>query len=437
MNSSSLHRVFLASLASALLAACAPATGPAVQSPGPSSAQPAAPAQPDQNTTAASATTPGQPSADVGAQPPRDIVIGQRKTIRSATLDEDRTYWVYTPAGYQNGAARYPVMYLLDGDGHFHHTTGLLSYLAGLQRMPEMIVVAITNTDRTRDLTPTRVERFPTSGGADNFLAFIKNELIPEIESDYRTAPHRVLVGHSFGGLFAIHALNRSPETFHGYVSISPSLWWQDQAMKRDTEALLARRPDLDRFLYITLGNEREQMRTSNDAYVAMLRAKAPASLRWTFQLLEQEDHGSVPHRSTYLALEALYDEWRPKGKIETLAALQAHYARLSQTFGYRIDIPENFLNLFGYQLMGTGRMDDAIAAFKHNIELYPDSANVYDSIGEAYEKSGEYVLARDHYAIAVAKSAGTSGQFLDVYKQNLARASKLAAREKPAPGSK
>src|SRR3712207_3662198 len=102
--------------------------------------------------------------------------------------------------------------------------------------MPEMIVVGISNTDRTRDLTPTRVARlpdnpnagFPTSGGADKFLKFIETELIPMVESKYRTQPYRALAGHSLGGLFAVHTLVTKPELFNSYIAVSPSLQWDN-----------------------------------------------------------------------------------------------------------------------------------------------------------------------------------------------------------------
>ncbi|TFH66787.1 MAG: alpha/beta hydrolase [Gemmatimonadales bacterium] len=100
-----------------------------------------------------------------------------------------------------------------------------------------MIVVAIPNTgDRTRDLTPASETEhagtgFPTAGGADRFLGFLADELIPHIDSTYRTETFRVLVGHSIGGLFATHALLTRPDLFRGYVAISPILWWNRKSL--------------------------------------------------------------------------------------------------------------------------------------------------------------------------------------------------------------
>src|SRR5436190_2551397 len=123
------------------------------------------------------------------AQSDNSITIGKIDSVWSGTLKESRKYLVYTPPSYNNSIflpQKYPVLYLLDGDAHFHSVTGLLQYLStginGNYVFPEMIVTAIPNTDRTRDLTPTNIAKGPdgkeqpflrTSGGNANFLKFV------------------------------------------------------------------------------------------------------------------------------------------------------------------------------------------------------------------------------------------------------------------------
>ena len=152
------------------------------------------------------------------------MTIGTRHSIHSTILAEDRPYFVYAPPLTPN--SRWPVIIVLDGDAHFHHLTGVTSFLAANGRMPQAYVVAVPNTtDRTHDLTPiTRDTAFPTAGGADRMLSFLVDELLPEIDRRYATIPYRVLVGHSFGGLFALNAWLSRPEAFQAYVAISPSL---------------------------------------------------------------------------------------------------------------------------------------------------------------------------------------------------------------------
>src|SRR5262249_24820542 len=77
-------------------------------------------------------------------------------TIKSAVLGEDRTVLVRTPVGYESSKIRYPVLYMSDGDAHINHTASTIEFLTQNGRIPELIVVGVTNTDRTRDLTPVK-----------------------------------------------------------------------------------------------------------------------------------------------------------------------------------------------------------------------------------------------------------------------------------------
>lgn len=131
--------------------------------------------------------------------------------------------------------------------------------------MPELIVVGITNTDRTRDLTPTNASlwradgteaKLPTSGGADKFLKFIETELIPKVEANYRTQPYRVFAGHSFGGLFALHTFLTRPELFNAYIAVSPTMDWDNHLLSRKAEEFFKDRKELNKTLYLTLANE-------------------------------------------------------------------------------------------------------------------------------------------------------------------------------------
>ena len=158
-----------------------------------------------------------------GTNDSKPFVIGETITLKSDILNEDRQILISKPAGYDQSSMKYPVMYLLDGNAHFHHTTGIIQFLWSIGNMPQMIVVAIPNTQRTRDLTPATSDtssRLQNAGGADNFLKFIRRELMPHVESNYRTQPYKLLVGHSFGGLFAVNTLLTHPESFDAYVAI-------------------------------------------------------------------------------------------------------------------------------------------------------------------------------------------------------------------------
>lgn len=371
------------------------------------------------------------PQAAVAQVDGEPIVIGETFTLRSQILGEDRQVLVHRPNGYDASKQIYPTLYLLDGDTHFHHTTGIIDFLSRNGRMPQMLVVALPNTDRTRDLTPVTstdtANNFPTAGGADNFLAFITQELIPHIEANYRTAPYRVLVGHSFGGLFAVHALLKQPQSFNAYVSISPSLWWNGGALMEGARSFFDGHTNSDRFLFLTMANEGGAMLSSVWEFAAVLEENAPDAFDWEFVLMEEEDHGSIPHRTTYQAFERLYDNWQIPDFAQLasqggLEAIDAHYDSLSARFGYKIITAELIVNRLGYWHLGQEQVDQAIAVFNRNVEVYPESANVYDSLGDAYDAAGMLELARENYAMAVKLAEATSHPALQVYRNNLAR---------------
>src|SRR5215210_576836 len=375
------------------------------------------------------------------AQAPPAYETPERLVIKSQVLGEERTVLVRVPAGYARGSERFPVLYMTDGDAHIQHTSATVSFLARNARMPEMIVVGVTNTDRTRDLTPTHVEqlpgnsnaRFPTSGGADKFLKFIETELIPLVESKYRTQPYRAL---------AVHTMLTRPELFDAYVAVSPSLQWDNFVMIDRAREFFKARKELNRTLFTSLGNEPGDIGDAFGLFREVLQKQQAKGFAWEAARYEDEDHGSVVLRSHYAGLRKIYDGWQFPRDPNTgavaggLKGVEAHYRKLSERLRYTLLPPEALMNQVGYQLMGQGNMEEAVAAFKLNVERYPGSANVYDSLAEAYERGGKLDLALANYEKAHALGVRTNDPNTNVFKANLDRAGALVRQAKPAGGT-
>lgn len=370
-----------------------------------------------------------------------------RLVIKSEVLGEERVVLVRTPFGYERNGQRYPVLYMTDGDAHIQHTSSTVEFLARNGRMPEMIIVGIVNTDRSRDLTPTRVTltrpdgklQFPTSGGADKFLKFIETELMPTIEAKYRVQPYRMLAGHSLGGLFAIHVMMTRPELFNSYLAVSPSLQWDDQLLVKRAEQFFTNRKEFKKTLFFSLASEQGGIAAGFKNFKELLGRYKPEGFVWEAVQLEDEDHNSTVLRSHYLGLRKEFESWQlPRDPttgavVGGLKGAEEHYRKLSERFGYKLQMPEALVNQFGYQLMNSGKMEEAIAALKLNVELYPASPNVYDSLGEAYERSDKLDLARTNYEKAYTLAKETGAPNLEIYKANLDRASeKLKQKSSP-----
>jgi hypothetical protein len=366
--------------------------------------------------------------ADLSAQPEGDIlVLGETARLYSDILKEERQLLVYMPIGYETGQGNFPVMFLLDGSTHFHHVSGICNFLTRQNLMPPTLIVALINTDRTRDFTPSKDEsreysELPTAGRADTFLAFFEQELIPFVEKNYRPQPHRTLVGHSLGGLFAINAMFEKPELFDAYIAISPTFWWDDEILRRKAKRYFRQNQPLEKFLYMSLGDEGRRMQTAAERFIEYFESEAPEELDWQFVSMSAETHGTTPHLTVYRGLLSLYRNWQlPEGALDSsLAFVESHYNKLSRRYGYEIQIPERTINIMGYRALGNEDFDLAVSLFKLNVEKYPHSANVYDSLGECYEAMGKPGLALQNYRQAVELGEENDDPNLPIYEDHL-----------------
>jgi tetratricopeptide (TPR) repeat protein len=314
--------------------------------------------------------------------------------------------------------------------------------------MPPLIVVAIANTDRVRDLTPTHadikhsdgtVEPFPTSGGADKFLDFIQTELVPEIEKQYATHPYRIIVGHSLGGLFAIHALMNRPELFNACIATSPSLWWDNFRTVHQSQEFFAKQKEFKKTLFFALGNEGGDMTEGFEQLQKTLSANHPAGFVVKSARYNEETHSSTELLGHYAGLRTIFAGWpmprdeKTDVRVGGLEGVEQHFRELSDRFGYRVSA-EREINGLGYNLLGNKKFDEALAAFRRNVELYPRSANTYDSLADALEAAGKPDLALQNVEKAVEVATQTGDPLLPAFKRHLDR---LVAASKAAPKDK
>jgi predicted alpha/beta superfamily hydrolase len=371
------------------------------------------------------------------------VVIGRVDSLTSAVLKEKRKVWVYVPAGANDLAyapQRYQVLYLLDGDAHFASVMGMVQQLSEVNSntvCPEMIVVGIPNTDRTRDLTPTHVASAPglsaegvkTSGGGENFTAFLEKELIPYIDAHYPTLPHRTLVGHSFGGLLVMNTLLHHPSLFENYVALDPSMWWDGGKLLREAPSLLAQPRFAGRSLFVGIANtmptgfDTVQVRRDTSPVTDFMRSKLtlrdelarhPANgLRVLSHYYPDDTHSSVTLPATYDALRflfksyapspaALFDFFEPGLVTQPTAFVEAHYQRVSAAMGYPVLPPEPMVNNLAYYLLQSNQAAHALKMFQLNVRNYPTSFNAHDSLGDYYSAQKQPALAIAAYTKAL-----------------------------------
>ena len=358
--------------------------------------------------------------AQVFAADAKDISSIESFDLDSKVLGEKRHILVHLPQSYAKGQSRFPVLYLTDAETQMLHTSGTVDFLARANSMPEMVVVGITHSDRMHDLTPTHstgpMEK--TSGGADKFLQFLEEELIPTINQRYRTAPYKVFAGHSLGGLFAIHTYLSHPKTFDAYIAVSPSLWWDGRLLLNRAEAAFAERK-AEGTVFLALGDEGKLMQEPFDRFKAILEKAAGPDLHLSTQAFDDENHVSVVLRAHYQGLKQVFNGWREPRDI-TFQQMQEHYAAWSKRLGYSIIVPEQSANGLGYSLMEQDKFDEAIAVMAWNTRTYPASANTYDSLCEVLTNAAKLAEAKTLCEKAVDVAQASNDPLFSEFKQHL-----------------
>lgn len=236
--------------------------------------------------------------------------------LYSQILGEDRQYTVYLPEGYDRDTGRkYPVIYVLDGGSQAGPAAASAATLARIGVIPRTLVVGVTvdGDTRNRDYTPPGMRMDlddPASpmGAGDRFLDFLREELIAEVDRNYRTGRPRVLSGWSRSGLLVVYSLKAAPDLFDARIAHSPALWRGNDAIVSDLERVLKGTPAPSGFLFLSLGDqENEKMTTAFKHGSAILGEHAPPELRWQTYWSRGGDHETNPRLSGPVALCALF----------------------------------------------------------------------------------------------------------------------------------
>ena len=241
---------------------------------------------------------------------PEPIVLGTSQHLRSVALGEDRTINVVLPASYaKEPNKRYPVLYLIDGgvDQDLVHVAGVLQLNSAWGRSREAILVGIATKDRRRELTgrvadAELLKKYPTSGASAKFRSFIRDQVKPLIERSYRTNGYDAVIGESLAGLFILDTYLTEPDLFDAYGAISPSLWWDKEAIANGAAAKLGAKQDGHR-LYFAVANEGADMRSADDRVADALKAKAH---NWCFAVHEDLTHSTIYQQVSPQALQFL-----------------------------------------------------------------------------------------------------------------------------------
>lgn len=254
------------------------------------------------------------------------INIGNRHSLFSNILNEERSYWIYKPEQRPGESAQdYPVLYLLDGDVFFHSVVGFTRFFSSsrISSLPPCIVVAILNTDRTRDFTPTsssarrdgsiHPEDKPQGGGAEQFYRFLTEELRPEVERKVPCSGRYFLAEHSYTALFTLQTLLDHPESFEAFIAIDPSLWWDRGIFLKQAEIKIRQKNYSGKQLYVAFATRQRpdvklvQFSLADSLNMKIIPDMENQHLRVVFKKFPEEVHGTVALPGFYDGLKSLF----------------------------------------------------------------------------------------------------------------------------------
>lgn len=239
----------------------------------------------------------------------RPTPFGHSYVIPSKALGEGRQVNVWLPPSYYKSNQRYPVLYVIDGglEQDFIHVVGTAQLGMIWGRNVEAIVVGIETKDRRKELVgPTKdaelLKKYPTAGKSAEFRRFIRDEVKLLVERKYRTSGHDTVIGESLAGLFILETWLREPTLFDGYAAISPSLWWDGEALSRNIAALspasMVRQPRL----YLNIANEGGEMQSGLDRVVAAIGPQAD----WCYAPRADLTHATIYQQTEPAAIQFL-----------------------------------------------------------------------------------------------------------------------------------
>jgi predicted alpha/beta superfamily hydrolase len=360
-----------------------------------------------------------------------NINIGLADSLHSSILNETQRFWISLPTSFYNpkiAKARYPVIYVFDGDANFATVSALqkqLSIRSGSTVMPEAIVVGVMNNSRDRDFTPYPssfwVYDTPTplqnTGGGERFVRYLQKELMPHIDSLYPTAPYRVLIGHSLGGLAATNILVNHTQLFNSYIIIDPSMWYDNHGFLDKAQKAMVGKKFNNISVYLAMAHSmgpgislstvmkdhtKETLHPRGILRLKkLLESKGESGLRFKFNYYVDNTHMNVPPIAEYDGFRFIFNFYDippalesafliPENHIDPARYLVAHYKTVSANMGYEVLPSENLVLVIAHTAADYFMPQKALGLFELNVKNYPQSYGSWYYLGEFYEGQKE-----------------------------------------------
>ena len=330
--------------------------------------------------------------------------------FESQKLNETRTINVHIPNAYYETDKKYPVIYALDGEYTKYALTGIIDYYSFWDKIPECIIVSINQNyndtvtepfKRWEDCSYSWKTGAPKNKGIV-FKEFISEELIPFIDSTYRTTDFKTIVGHSFTANFVNYFLLDMEPIFQGYVAISP-YYASNILDSLKTKVIEIKKP----IFYYTANGEKDltgHIQSVKEFGHIFSNIENENFIYKNFNMKNNgATHSTIFPIAISNAIEHVFsryssisrDEFKTLLKTsDKVGYLKNRYQETEQIYGVQINIRESDINTVSYAISRKKQWEQLKELSELTIVLYPESYSGYWIMGEYEEKMKHYDLA-------------------------------------------
>ena len=346
------------------------------------------------------ATSPARAQSDVSAE------------LRSLILGEQRQLHISLPRTYHYTDRSYPVLYVLDGEWVYEYARGTVSFMSSeiTGYIPEMIVVGIYNTNRTRDTWVTQDATAPYN----EYLDFIQNEVVAYVDSLYRTNDFRTIYGWSSSSAVASQFLFERPQIFDAFINSGSGIGGR---AKRYAERSL---PEYDlNGKYFYAEAEVGPREPAIARLGAMLDSLLLPGLKFRVEMVAGETHLDVLSSGVRRGLEFVFEDFRLDSELlsKDVRDIIGHFESLSASYGMEVHMPEGAFVEAASLLEQAGRSADATDLLLRGLEIHPFSSAIPGAIGELLYWRGDVEGAKLHYELALLKAASQGEAHQNKYR--------------------
>lgn len=231
------------------------------------------------------------------------VVMGENHFIASKILEETRQIQIHLPENYDKSNDEYPVLYLLDGQRFFGHAVGLGNTFAQFRLAPDFITVGINTS------YPKRFTDF--SRDADKFIDFMKTELLPYVQNNFRTTDEKLFFGWEYGGSLGFQLILADSVGFNGYLLASPF------PIKENVDRL-GHDNVSNTSLYFSVSPDEYEVNHGTEKLDSLLSTKKLQNLEWNYAKLLNEEHRSTGYTTLYHGLRH-YFKYYPEFQEDNL----------------------------------------------------------------------------------------------------------------------